>query len=99
MNSEKQYRTKTISKYQFIRLVTGTDLSKRQIPLMIVDSGIPGPVIWMTACIHGDEISGTIIIQELFKILKSEIIKGKVYAFPGFPVMAFGIDPKSIKNK
>jgi predicted deacylase len=36
----------------------------------------------MTACIHGDEIAGTVIIQELFKLLRREIVLGKVFAFP-----------------
>lgn len=95
MDSKKQFKTKTISKYQFIQLVTGTDLSKRQIPLMIIDSGISDPIAWMTASIHGDEITGTVIIHELFRLLKRGIINGKVCAFPGTPVMAYGIYPES----
>jgi predicted deacylase len=80
-------------RYHFIKLVTGTDLSKRRIPVMMVDSGNPGPVIWMTACIHGDEIAGTVIIQELFRLLKKEIQYGKVHAFP--IVNPFGFEQKT----
>ena len=86
-------RNKVVSKYQFMPLVTGTDLSKRRIPLMMVDSGNPGPCVWMTACIHGDEIAGTVIIQELFKLLKHEIQYGKVLAFP--IVNPFGFEQKT----
>jgi predicted deacylase len=87
------HQKKITTKYQFIRLVTGTDLSKRRIPFMMIDSGNPGPVVWMTACIHGDEISGTVIIQELFKLLRREICLGKLYAFP--IVNPFGFEQKS----
>ncbi len=88
------YRRNRITvKYHFIKLVTGTDLSKRRIPVMMIDSGNPGPVIWMTACIHGDEIAGTVIIQELFKLLKREIQFGKVHAFP--IVNPFGFEQKT----
>ena len=89
----KHDQKKAVSKYQFIRLVTGTDLSKRRIPIMMIDSGNPGPCVWMTACIHGDEIAGTVIIQELFKLLKHEIRSGKVLAFP--IVNPFGFEQKT----
>ena len=59
----------------------------------MIDSGNPGPVVWMTACIHGDEISGTVIIQELFKLLKREICNGMLYAFP--IANPFGFEQKS----
>ena len=90
---DKHNRKKAISRYQFMRLVTGTDLSKRRIPIMMVDSGNPGPCVWMTACIHGDEIAGTVIIQELFKLLKQELQYGKVLAFP--IVNPFGFEQKT----
>lgn len=60
---------------------------------MMIDSGNSGPCVWMTACIHGDEIAGTVIIQELFKLLKRKIRKGKVHAFP--IVNPFGFEQKT----
>lgn len=62
--------------------MTGYDLSLRRIPFMEVKSSKPGPVIVLTACMHGDEIGGTVVIQELFKLLKKDLICGKVFAFP-----------------
>ena len=42
-----------------------------------------GPVVWLTACAHGDEVGGMAIIQEVFKKLrKIELLQGAVYAFP-----------------
>ncbi|MBN2521461.1 MAG: succinylglutamate desuccinylase/aspartoacylase family protein [Bacteroidales bacterium] len=68
--------------YSFIKILTGSDLSKRRIPFMSIKSDNNGPVIWLTGCMHGDEIGGTVIIHELFKKLKKTLLKGSVLAFP-----------------
>ncbi len=49
---------------------------------MSIESVNPGPVVWLTACVHGDEVSGIVIIQEIFKNLKRTLLKGAVYASP-----------------
>jgi predicted deacylase len=70
-------------KYSFLKLLTGSDLSRRRLPLMAVESIHPGPVVWLTGCIHGDEVTGIVTIQELFKTLRrQQLLKGAVYAFP-----------------
>ncbi|MCB0279873.1 MAG: succinylglutamate desuccinylase/aspartoacylase family protein, partial [Calditrichaeota bacterium] len=68
--------------YSFIKIHTGSDLSKRRIPYMSIKSETKGPLIWFTGCMHGDEIGGTVIIHELFKKLKKQLLKGTVQAFP-----------------
>ena len=80
-------------KYSMLKLVTGTDLAIRRIPKMIVDSGKSGPTIWCTGCIHGDEIGGTVVIHDLFKVLRKLLIKGRVCAFP--IVNPFGFEANS----
>jgi len=50
---------------------------------MQLDSERKGPVVWLTACGHGDEVGGMVIIQEIFKKLrKVGLTKGQLYAFP-----------------
>ncbi len=69
--------------YSFIKILTGSDLSIRRLPIMAIKSINPGPVVWLTACIHGDEVGGIVIIQEIFKkILKKPLLQGSIYAFP-----------------
>jgi len=69
--------------YSFIKILTGSDLSIRKLPLMSIKSVNPGPVIWLTACVHGDEVGGMIVIQEIFKKLKKkQLLKGMIYALP-----------------
>lgn len=75
--------------YSSIKIFTGSDFSRRRLPLMFVKSVNPGPVVWLTACVHGDEVGGMVVIQEIFKKLKKEILKGAVYAFPLMNPMGF----------
>ena len=63
--------------------MTGSDLSRRRLPLMVAESPNPGPIVWLTGCGHGDEVGGMVIIQEIFKkIRKSSLLKGSLHAFP-----------------
>jgi hypothetical protein len=69
--------------YSFLKIFTGSDLSRRRLPLMAIESVNPGPVVWLTGCIHGDEVTGIVTIQEVFKsIQKRHLLKGSLYAFP-----------------
>jgi len=68
--------------YSFIKILTGSDLSKRRIPLMEIHSDQDGPTVWLTGCMHGDEIGGTVVIHEVFKKLKDRLLKGSIKAFP-----------------
>ena len=50
---------------------------------MAIESSNPGPVVWLTGCIHGDEVTGIVTIQEVFKtIRKQPLLSGSLYAFP-----------------
>ncbi len=69
-------------KYSFINILSSSDLSKRRLPLMMVKSDNPGPVVWLTGCMHGDEIGGTVVIHQIFKKLKVSLLKGTVFGIP-----------------
>lgn len=70
-------------RYSFLRILTGSDLSRRRLPQMAAECSEPGPVAWITACAHGDEVGGTVVIQEVFKrIRRQKLLRGAVYAFP-----------------
>jgi len=68
--------------YSFLKILTGSDLSRRRLPLMSATSTEPGPVVWLTACGHGDEICGIVIIQELFRRIRRWLLRGAIHAFP-----------------
>jgi len=68
--------------YSFKKIMTGSDLSHRRLPLMTAESANPGPLVWLTACGHGDEVSGIVVIQEIFKNIRRYLLRGSVHAFP-----------------
>lgn len=68
--------------YSFIKILTGSDLAKRRIPFMEMQSDKDGPTVWFTGCMHGDEIGGTVVIHEVFKKLKRRLLRGSIKAFP-----------------
>jgi hypothetical protein len=56
-----------------------------------------GPVVWLTACIHGDEVTGIVTIQEVFKkIRKQNLQRGSVYAFPLMNPIGFETGSRNI---
>ena len=81
MTNEQEKSVNRIN-YSFIKLLTGSDLSKRRIPYMTIRNPSPGPVVWITACLHGDETGGTVIIHEIFKKLRRNLCRGSIHAFP-----------------
>lgn len=84
-------------RYSFIKILTGSDLSRRRLPFMSIESANPSPVVWLTGCIHGDEVTGIVTIQEVFKRLqKQPMIKGSLYAFPLMNPMGFEAASRNI---
>jgi len=84
-------------RYSFIKIMTGSDLSRRRLPFMSIESANPGPVVWLTGCIHGDEVTGIVTIQEVFKRLqKQPLLKGSLYAFPLMNPMGFEAASRNI---
>lgn len=58
--------------------------------MLVAESRRPGPVVWLTACIHGDEVGGTAIVHDVFARLRKEgLSRGAVHAFPLINSMGF----------
>lgn len=64
--------------------VTGmTDIIQRRIPVLTLDSKLPGPKVWLAGCIHGDEPGGAVIIHEVVRaVRKSGMSGGAIHALP-----------------
>lgn len=59
------------------------DIVHRRIPVMTLDSRVPGPTVWLTGCIHGDEPGGAVIIQDVFSELRKTGFEcGILHALP-----------------
>jgi predicted deacylase len=68
------------------RLTTGNMLS---LPVTVINGKKPGPRLWLSAAIHGDELNGVDIIQKVVKALKPHHLSGSVIAVP--VVNVFGL--------
>lgn len=64
--------------------VTGMrDVVQRRIPVMTLESDTPGPTVWLTGCIHGDEPGGAVIIHDVFKSLRdADLERGVLHGLP-----------------
>ncbi|GAA1968364.1 M14 family metallopeptidase [Nocardioides panacihumi] len=68
------------------RLVTGGDVS---IPVQVVHGREPGPVVWVNAAIHGDEVVGVEVIRRVLGQVSAKTLRGTVVAVPVVNVLGF----------
>jgi len=68
------------------RLLTGTRLD---LPVCVVHGARPGPSLWLTAAIHGDEINGVEIIRQVLGIVDPVRLAGTLIAVPIVNVFGF----------
>jgi len=83
-------------RYSFKKIMTGSDLSRIRLPLMSATSANPGPLVWLTACGHGDEVSGIVIVQEIFRSIRRRLLRGTVQAFPLMNPLGFETGSRNI---
>lgn len=69
-------------------LYDGTDLS---IPVQVIRGKEDGPVLFISAAIHGDEINGTEIISRILRSKSLKKIKGTLIAVPVVNVFGFNM--------
>jgi uncharacterized protein len=65
------------------------DGSPLDIPVVIVQGAKDGPVLWLNACVHGNEYCGTYIIHEFLRGLDPAKLAGVVVALPVLNKPAF----------
>jgi hypothetical protein len=83
MKTKSENNNRTRFKNSFSKIMTGSVVASRRMPVMEASSGSPGPVVWLTACSHGDEVGGIVVIQEVFKLLRRlPLLRGKLLVFP-----------------
>jgi uncharacterized protein len=61
------------------RLPTGTWLS---LPVRVVNGRYPGPNLWLSGAVHGDEINGVEIVRRLVPRIQARSLRGAVIAVP-----------------
>jgi len=68
------------------RLPTGTTLS---IPVLVVHGVRPGPCVWLSSTVHGDELNGIEIVRRVLARLDARALTGTVVAVPVVNVHGF----------
>ena len=68
------------------RLATQTLLS---LPVTVVHGMRPGPRLWLSAAVHGDEVNGVEIIRRVLDKLDATTLRGTVVAVPIVNVFGF----------
>jgi uncharacterized protein len=83
--------------YSFLKILSGSDLSRRRLPYMKAVSPYTGPAVWLTACSHGEEVGGIAVVQETFKRLrKRPLLMGTLHAFPLMNPLGFEMGTRLI---
>lgn len=62
-------------------------------PVVVVHGARPGPTVWLSAAVHGDELNGVAIIRRLLQSIEPEQLGGTVLAVP--IVNVFGVTAAS----
>ena len=68
------------------RLVTGTQIS---LPLNVLHGRHDGPIVWLSAAVHGDEIGGVEIIRRALGSIDPRDLSGTIVAVPIVNVHGF----------
>ncbi|NBD15153.1 MAG: deacylase [Cyanobacteria bacterium] len=68
------------------RLITHTLLS---LPVTILHGVEPGPCLWLSAAIHGDEVNGVEIIRQVLEQVNPQTLRGTLIAVPIVNVFGF----------
>lgn len=59
------------------------------IPVVVIHGASPGPMIWLSAAIHGDEVCGVEIIRQVLNRLRPLKVSGTLLAVPVVNVPGF----------
>ncbi|MBI1375300.1 MAG: deacylase [Phycisphaera sp.] len=68
------------------RLPTQTEMN---LPVEVVNGARPGPRLWISAAIHGDELNGVEIIQRVLDRVSTKTLYGELIAVPIVNVFGF----------
>ena len=78
------------------RLPTETWLS---IPIEVLRGPRPGPVLWLTAAVHGDELNGVEIIRRVLAAVKPKGLTGTLIAVPIVNVFGFNAQSRYLPDR
>ncbi len=78
------------------RLPSGTPLS---LPIEVLCGTEPGPTVWLSGAIHGDEVVGVEIIRQIMEIVDEEALAGTIIAAPVVNVFGFVAESRYLPDR
>jgi len=78
------------------RLPSGTQLS---LPIQVLHGPRPGPTVWLSGAIHGDEIVGVEIIRQVVERVDERTLAGTVIAAPVVNVFGFVAESRYLPDR
>ncbi len=84
-----EYNTKT---YFWLQIIDNGLSQPVSVPVIIVKGKFDGPVLGLTAAIHGNELNGIKVIQELLNDVNTDQLKGTIIAIPGLNAISINQD-------
>jgi len=77
-------------------LMSGTPVA---LPLIVVHGKKDGPVVWLSAAIHGDEICGVEIIRQVLDAVSAPTMAGTLIAAPVVNVHGFNTNDRYLPDR
>lgn len=78
------------------RLPSGTELS---LPVEVLHGDRPGPTVWFSGAIHGDEIVGVEIIRQVLERIDERSLAGTLIAIPVVNVFGFVTESRYLPDR
>lgn len=69
------------------------------IPVVVIHGASPGPTMWLSAAIHGDEVGGVEIIRQVLNRLRPLKVSGTLLAVPVVNVPGFGAGNRYLPDR
>lgn len=79
-----------------VRLATGSQLT---LPLEVLHGARPGPRLWLSAAVHGDEVNGVEIIRQVLGELSPGRMAGTLVAAPIVNVQGFMAESRYLPDR
>ena len=73
----------------FLRIAALYDYTDISIPIEVIRGKVDGPILFISAAIHGDEINGVEIVKRVLKRVSIDKLKGTLIAIPIVNVFGF----------
>jgi predicted deacylase len=69
------------------------------LPVMVLHGGADGPVMWLSAAVHGDELCGVEIIRRVIGSLDPRTLRGTLLAVPVLNVYGFNTGDRFLPDR